>query len=349
MLILRTVKQRFSCLFVVLGLTALCSLSAQANGYAELEQNIRKACPKQWEGLYTDIELNPNVLDIWQGDLTDKAQFIQYANEIGSDGKGRLLDENGQLLIDNYNDVVTIMTECGAQRVAYYKAIRENIGATIGGMVSELTGQTAFSRNAISGGVDYSDWVDGTTTLEEFEGVEPQNIGIGRNTTQSGTSSDDLSDVETERSDEEYADLAEGQGYAVKAVDNNPDGNFANGSVTHTGFQDQPYWEVDLDYVSRIDSITIFNRTDCCKERLANFSILIGTSPIDARKLSDAKALKGVKEVVKITRELNGPSEKFEMPSGTLGRYVRIQLSGNNTVLSLAEVQIEGIILKKKL
>lgn len=330
-------------------ITVQCVLnSAQADTLDQLEQNIRKACPKQWEGIYSNIELNPNVLDIWQGDLTDKAQFVQYANEIDGSGKGRLLDENGDLLIDSYNDVVTIMTECGAQRVSYYKTIRQNIGSSIGGMVSELTGQTAFSRLNIASGVDYGDWVEGSTTIDEVEQTELINLAIGRNTTQSGTSSDELSDVETERSDDEYADLAEGQGYAVKAVDNDVDGNFASGSVTHTGFQDQPYWEVDLDDVSSIDSITIYNRTDCCKERLSNFSILIGTRPIDARALADAKSLDGVTEVFS-GQNLVEDSVTLAMPVGTKGRYVRIQLADNKTVLSLAEVQVIGRVIEKNL
>jgi len=260
MINLRQMKWVIPLISVVMIAPALSWANEEGDSIVELKQYIQKACPKQWEGLFTDIALNPNVLNIWQGDLTDKAQFVQYANEF-------LLDENGELLIDNYNDVITIMTECGAQRVTYYKAIRQQIGASVGHIVSELTGQTAFSRKSIVSGVDYEDWVDATTLEEEEQTIEPINLAIGRNTTQSGTSSDELSDTETERSEEQYADLAEGQGYAVKAVDNDTDGNFANGSVTHTGFQNQPYWEVDLDEISRIESIKIYNRTDCCKNR----------------------------------------------------------------------------------
>ena len=342
---------RFTGGFLIVGalvITVTAPAFAQIPDLAEIELNIQKACPKQWEDLYSDIELNPNVLDVWQGDLTDKAQFIQYANEVDGDGNARLLDAQGNLLIDSYNDVVTIMTECGAQRVAYYKAIREHIGSTIGDMVSTLTGQTAFGRNSIASGVDYENWVAGSTTPVEETVIEPINLAIGRNTTQSGTSSDELSDVETELSDDEYADLAEGQGYAVKAVDNDTNGNFANGSVTHTGFQNQPYWEVDLDDISRIDSITIYNRTDCCQNRLSNFSILVGTRPIDARNLNAAKALDGV-TAVKENQSISGNSETFAMPEGTKGRYVRIQLSGNDTVLSLAEVEIMGNVIEKNL
>jgi len=196
-------------ILIVLCLVSSISTS-QVVDLAEQELLIKKACPKQWEGLYSSIELNPNVLDIWRGDLSDKAQFIQYANAEGRNGRPRLLGENGQLLIDDYNDVITIMAECGAQRVLYYKSVRERVGASISGMVSKLEDHTAFGRSGVSTGVAYDNWVE-LTTGEGEEVVEvPFNLAIGRNTTQSGTSSDDLSDTETERSEDEYADLAEG-------------------------------------------------------------------------------------------------------------------------------------------
>jgi len=346
---------------------------AQESELSELRQSIQMACPKQWEGLYTDIELNPNVLDIWQGDLTDKAQFVQYANEVDHNGKARLLDEAGNLLIDSYNDVVTIMTECAAQRVTYYKTTRQQTGASVNGMVNMLTGQTAFGRNSIAGGIDYQSWIDGSETVEDIEEMESVNLAIGRNTTQSGTSSDELSNTETELSEEEYGTLAQAQGYAVKAVDNDVNGNFADGSVTHTGTQNQPYWEIDLDDVSLIESINIYSRTDCCAELLSNFSILIGSRPIDARRLEDAKALDGVTAVVENKSFNDGDHlytesdiadsvkdgmavkarltawSTFTMPENTQGRYVRIQLAGAETVLSLAEVQIIGKKIKKRL
>ena len=216
----------------------------------ELAINIQKACPKQWEDIYSNIRLNPNVLDVWQGDITDKAQFIQYASEVDADGNARLLDENGNLLIDSYNDAITVMAECSAQRVTYYKAIRADVVNTIGGMVSELTSRTAFSQTSIADGVDYQSWIDGTKTISEDPAKPAVNLAIGSATTQSGTSSDELSDTETELTEDEYADLAEGQGYANNAVDNNLDGNFVNGSVTHTGIQDQPYWAVSYTHLT---------------------------------------------------------------------------------------------------
>ncbi|MEO0473092.1 MAG: discoidin domain-containing protein, partial [Bacteroidota bacterium] len=64
-------------------------------------------------------------------------------------------------------------------------------------------------------------------------------------------------------------------GQASKAVDGNTSGNWRHGSVTHTGKQANPWWEVDLQAEYDIDRIEIFNRTDCCKERLDNMQIMV--------------------------------------------------------------------------
>jgi len=335
---------------VLCGLSLLLSLPSSAWAtaqddaatLAQLQQNIQKACPKQWEDLFSDIELNPNALDIWQGDLTDKAQFVQYANEF-------LLDENNVLLIDNYRDVVTIMTECAAQRVTYYKTIRQQIGTSVSGMVNVLTGQAAFGRNSTAGGVDYSDWVDGSTAIDEPDApLAAINLAFGRGTSQSGTTSEELAlleqnpDPDVEFTEEEYGEMAERSGYAVNAVDNNTDGKLIDGSVTYTGFQDEPFWQVELDKVSTLGSIVIYNRTDeCCRERLNSFYIMISESPITERSLADA-----IQQSFVVG---SGPqayfaeaSKVFNLPEDTKGKYIRIQLSSTDTVLSLAEVKVLG-------
>ena len=62
-------------------------------------------------------------------------------------------------------------------------------------------------------------------------------------------------------------------GAANRAVDGNTDGNWGAISVTHTQGEDSPWWEVNLLAKYKISSITIYNRTDCCPERLKNFTI----------------------------------------------------------------------------
>ncbi|MBT4692383.1 MAG: DUF1553 domain-containing protein [Planctomycetaceae bacterium] len=60
---------------------------------------------------------------------------------------------------------------------------------------------------------------------------------------------------------------------ASKAIDGNHNGSFATCSCTTE--QRGAWWELDLGKSIDIDSVTVWNRTDCCPERLDNISIEI--------------------------------------------------------------------------
>lgn len=114
-------------------------------------------------------------------------------------------------------------------------------------------------------------------------------------------------------------------GDASRAVDGNPDGNYAHNSVTHTANEPQPWWEVDLEAVSDIGEVIIYNRTDgCCSDRLSNFDILISDNRINWQI---AASFPGV-----------APARTSHTIQ-TWGRFVRVQLRGTN-FLNLAEVQV---------
>jgi len=68
-------------------------------------------------------------------------------------------------------------------------------------------------------------------------------------------------------------------GTAGKAVDGNSDGNYWNGSVATTDYNSNPWWQVDLGAPSTVNSVVVWNRTDCCFTRLANYWIFISNSP----------------------------------------------------------------------
>jgi len=122
-------------------------------------------------------------------------------------------------------------------------------------------------------------------------------------------------------------------GYAWKANDGSTHGIFLDTSVTHTSENSNygAWWQVDLGNTKRIQQIRIFNRTDCCKERLTHYQVSI----IDN---SDS-------EITTYQRRLNNyPNPKQVIDFGiqnVTGRYVKIQLTSNN-ILSLAEVQVLG-------
>jgi hypothetical protein len=114
-------------------------------------------------------------------------------------------------------------------------------------------------------------------------------------------------------------------GELTRAVDGNPSGEWGGDSVTHTDYVSQPWWQVDLGATHYVASIDVFNRTDCCADRLTNFNVMTST---DGSSWS--------------TQNVAGTGGT---PS-TLGiyaqaRFVKIQLVGTNN-LSLAEVYVWG-------
>jgi hypothetical protein len=129
-------------------------------------------------------------------------------------------------------------------------------------------------------------------------------------------------------------------GDAAKAIDGNADGNFANGSMSHTATGDlAPWWQVRLAAAATIDTIVLWNRTDgCCPERLSNFQVSIldeSESPVYNEVFFD---------------DLTYPDTTvmgFEIEVGGIeGRTVRIDILGENIAgtmyLSLAEVEVFG-------
>lgn len=59
-------------------------------------------------------------------------------------------------------------------------------------------------------------------------------------------------------------------GESHKAVDGNTSGRYWDGSVTHTNSSGRQWWEVDLEGNYSVKKIIIFNRTDCCENRINN-------------------------------------------------------------------------------
>ena len=57
-------------------------------------------------------------------------------------------------------------------------------------------------------------------------------------------------------------------GNAMRAVDGRTDGVWGKGSVTHSGANKNNWWKVDLykDYV--INMVIVYNRRDCCQDRI---------------------------------------------------------------------------------
>jgi hypothetical protein len=121
------------------------------------------------------------------------------------------------------------------------------------------------------------------------------------------------------------------QGSAARAVDGNTNGAWTAYSVTHTRNENGAWLQVDLGAAYDITSIKLYNRTDCCQERLAGFSILVSETEFTGNTGGSAFASN--------VASMAGPSQTFTGKGR--GRYVRVFLNGTG-ILSLAEVEVFG-------
>ena len=116
---------------------------------------------------------------------------------------------------------------------------------------------------------------------------------------------------------------------ASVAVDGNTEGVFYPWcSVTHTNNDDQAWWQVNLRGSYTVNLVRVFNRVDCCMERLANFNVTLRNA---VGKTLATKNFAGGTQT-----EIYAFEEKVENVS-----YVDVHLLGKNA-LSLAEVQVIG-------
>ena len=125
---------------------------------------------------------------------------------------------------------------------------------------------------------------------------------------------------------------------AAGAADGNPDGNFAAGSVTHTNGEPHPWWQVDLGRSAAIRAITIWNRTDCCLDRLGDYWVFVSDAPFAP---ADTPETLASRRGTWSSHQTTFPRPSARIAVNGPGRYVRVQLSGTN-FLSLAEVQVDG-------
>jgi F5/8 type C domain/Right handed beta helix region len=116
---------------------------------------------------------------------------------------------------------------------------------------------------------------------------------------------------------------------AANAVDGNT-GNFAD-----TKDENQPWWQVDLGADRTIDQLAVYNRADCCQDRLADYYVLVSDTPFPSGSLSDALGQPGVWSA----HETAPAGRPTTIDVGRAGRYLRVQLAGSNQ-LALAEVQV---------
>ncbi len=113
---------------------------------------------------------------------------------------------------------------------------------------------------------------------------------------------------------------------ASKAVDGNTNGVFTARTTTHTNRDNKAWWKVDLQQEYAITAVVLYNRIDCCKDRLQYFDVILSDGKGNvATKIPHEK---GVKDTFPF---------KIEPPINA--QYVMVQLRNAN-YLQLAEVQV---------
>ena len=116
-------------------------------------------------------------------------------------------------------------------------------------------------------------------------------------------------------------------GDANRALDGNTNNTYSQNSITHTNFEKQAWWQVDLGRSEQVGFVRLFNRGDGeLAKRLSNFDVILYND-------------KGEEVSKQFVKQLTSNQLDVQF-NGQLGRYIRIQLRHEHQALSLAEVEV---------
>ncbi|MEM6802928.1 MAG: discoidin domain-containing protein [Bacteroidota bacterium] len=124
-------------------------------------------------------------------------------------------------------------------------------------------------------------------------------------------------------------------GIPSRAIDGNNDGVYANQTSTHTNNEANAWWEVDLGQVYSLSKLRLWNRTDCCADRLSNFYVLTSERPFSSTDLNTSLNQTGVNSV----SYTGTVGRSADIALNTSARYLRVQLAGTGT-LTIAEAEV---------
>jgi len=118
-------------------------------------------------------------------------------------------------------------------------------------------------------------------------------------------------------------------GLSKRAVDGNTETNYKGGSCTHTHFDQEPWWRVDLQKPQAIGAVQIWNRGDCCGTRLSNFEVRVG----------DGAKWQGTKVCGDERQKIAQGKRKSILCAGAEGRFVYV-VKRNQGYLNICEVRV---------
>ena len=131
-----------------------------------------------------------------------------------------------------------------------------------------------------------------------------------------------------------------GNGVAGLAIDGNTTGStpWSNADLQHTNTENNPWWMLDLGGVADLQEVKLYNRSDCCQNRLKDFYVFASETPIDPDQ--SIEALKAAATAYEYVEGTIGSNKTIDF-SGTSGRYIIVKLTARNP-LHMAEVEVYG-------
>ncbi|XP_078603049.1 uncharacterized protein LOC144877051 isoform X2 [Branchiostoma floridae x Branchiostoma japonicum] len=115
------------------------------------------------------------------------------------------------------------------------------------------------------------------------------------------------------------------------AVDGNTDTAWTGGSCVHTAQETGPWWSVDLGFPRNVGIVTVYNRQDCCWDRINPFRVHVTDS---VSSLSDVTSCGGDH------RFREGQANMEVHCAGLKGQVVVIQLPGTDRIMNMCEVKV---------
>ncbi len=355
------------------------NVSGAYNGKMTSTKQEPQACPADGGGAYTldgttsylsstKQVPGPQVftIEIWFKTTVNGGRLIGFGNS--ATGLSSYVDRHLYL---TPNGEVAFGVFDGANRIVatsptrYADGVWHHAVATLSstaGMTLYVDGQTVASKWLTKKATDYNGyWRIGYDSLlswpsaasERFAGqlryANVYNLALspgdvldrylaGAPTPPAAIPSVNLAQEEPSTSSSNYMD----RNPATKANDGNTDGNYNNSSVTHTNFEANAWWQVDLTQVRSIGAINVYNRTDCCSDRLSNYWIITANTPFDTSKPPSAHVSEaGTTWYTHQTVSAGSPT-RITLPPGVTGRYVLLQQDPavGATPINLAELQV---------
>src|ERR1022692_1621798 len=224
----------------------------------------------------------------------------------------------------------TTMTATGGIGAETWTATGLPTGLSINASTGAITGTPATAT-----GSPFSVYITVTDSASP-----PATVGQTYSLTINAASPSD-SNLAVGKTASQSSTLAGSTATAALAVDGNTDGNWAHSSLSHTNQDVNAWWQVDLGAPATVDAIVIWNRTDCCSNRLSDYWVFVSNTPFNS---TDTPATLQNRAGTTSSHQTTFPNPSTVIPfGGAQGRYVRVQLTGTN-YLSFAEVQVFGTI-----